>query len=956
MRKTQVRTVLFAIVLLLLWWQAGLWYQSQLISDERGRVATHLDPHGTSLAMGVSERLEMLQGLNAFVTAEIGSQESSLDEKFMIFSENIYSGSSGILNIAVAPDGIFRYVYPISSGRGMIGQSLFQDLSPAYRADIQRAIETHQLVITNPHEMRRGGLGMVARRAVYENDSFWGIISITVDILPVLRSAGLSETSGNMNFALRDSMGKVFFGDDEVFGSDPVIYRVELPDSYWELAAVPGKGWSGSVKVPLRIAQMAGLIIIGLLSILFYMVASRQDVLNLMINERTSDLNRELLERKRAEKALQERELYLRAIFEAAENVAFIIADAKSLRPQILEFSPGAEKIFGYSREDVLGKPLSILLVPEDHDKLSLVVGIMKKDKAFSGSRTLLRANQERFPAMYSLYALHDESGEIYAALGVCIDITEQKKMEEELLRAKDAAEESARAKAEFTANVSHEMRTPLNAVIGMTDLLLESDLDPVKRDYVNTIRSSGLSLLSIINEILDFSKIDARKMEIVDTPLDLHETIEGALDQVAARAAEKRLELAYSISDDIPQRISGDPKRLGQILVNLASNAIKFTESGEVTVSVSAEREKNAHHFTAYHFTVKDTGIGIPEDRMSRLFLPFSQVDTSLSRRYDGTGLGLAISSKLVQLMGGRIWAESNIGIGSQFHFTIPAKTPGYAPPARDAASALEEVDLSILRGKRGLIVACRDSVGNMLAGHLGSFGMTAARAGSGQEGAGLLDGGLFDVVIADFDIPKVHLLSERLEGKDLEPLPLIEMGFLGEKARFPEWRISGYLTKPIRRAQLGRALLRVFEEGETSEEPASKAAKPPKEVSSYRILLAEDNPVNQKVALAMLRHLGYMADVAANGMQVLSMLEQKAYDVILMDIQMPEMDGLEAARLIRRRLPAARQPRIIAMTAYTMKGDREQCLAAGMDEYIAKPVKMEDLKRVMERLVGSD
>ncbi|MGV8175929.1 MAG: response regulator, partial [Methanothrix sp.] len=457
--------------------------------------------------------------------------------------------------------------------------------------------------------------------------------------------------------------------------------------------------------------------------------------------------------------------------------------------------------------------------------------------------------------------------------------------------------------------------------------------------------------LLSIINEILDFSKIDARKMEIVETPLDLHETIESALDQVAARAAEKRLELAYSLANDIPQRISGDPKRLGQILVNLASNAIKFTESGEVSVSVSADRDKGV-----FHFTVKDTGIGIPEDRMSRLFLPFSQVDTSLSRRYDGTGLGLAISSKLVDLMGGRIWAESLVGRGSAFHFTIPAKTPGYAPPAVDAASALEEMDLSILTGKSCLIVAGRDSVGDMLAGHLGSFGMTSARAGSGQEGAKLLDRGLFDVVIADFDIPEVHLLSERLEGKDIEPLPLIEMGFLGEKARFPEWRINGYLTKPIRRAQLGRALLRVFAEGETSEEPASKAAHPPKEVSRYRILLAEDNPINQKVALAMLRHLGYRADVAANGIEVLSMLEQKAYDVILMDIQMPEMDGLEAAKLIRRRLPAARQPRIIAMTAYTMKGDREQCLAAGMDEYIAKPVKMEELKRVMERLVGSD
>lgn len=947
MRKTQAQTALFAIALLLVWWQASLWYQSQLIADERERVASHLDPHGNSLAMGISERLEMLEGLNAFVEAEIGSPKNALDEKFITFSENIYSGTDGILNIAVAPNGVFRYVYPIESGRPMIGQSLFQDLSSDFRGDLQKAIDTHRLVITPPHEMRRGGLGMVARRAVYQNDSFWGIISITVDILPLLKSVGLNATSGGLNFALRDRSGKVFFGEEVVFQSDPAIYRVELSDSYWELAGVPAKGWSGSVQVPLRIAQMAGLIIIGLLVSLFYVVASRQDFLNLMIFEKTADLNRELSERKRAEKALQERELYLRAIFEAAENVAFIIADAKSPLPQILEFSPGAERIFGYGREEVIGKPLSMLLLPEDRNKLSQIVGIMRKETTLSGFRTLLRKNQERFPAMYSIYSLHDESGEIYAALGVSIDITDQKKMEEELLRAKDAAEASARAKAEFTASVSHEMRTPLNAVIGMTDLLLESDLDPVKRDYVNTIRSSGLSLLSIINEILDFSKIDARKMDIVDMPLDLHEAIESALDQVAAPAAEKRLELAYSLADDVPQNIYGDAKRLGQILVNLASNAIKFTESGEVTISVSADKEN------MYHFIVKDTGIGIPEDRMSRLFLPFSQVDTSLARRYDGTGLGLAISSKLVQLMGGRIWAESVAGVGSQFHFTIPAKASDGTQQAEDASHAL---DSSILRGKKALIVVRRDSSGRMLADHLSSFGMTAARAGSGQEGAELLERDGYDLVIADSDISEWDLLAEILLRPDLESLPLIETGFLGQKARFPESRINAFLTKPVREAQLGRALLRIFIEGEISLEPEVKATLPARDFSNYRILLAEDNPVNQKVALAMLRHLGYKADVAANGIEVLNMLEQKAYDAVLMDIQMPEMDGLEAAKLIRRSLPGARQPRIIAMTAYTMKGDREQCLAAGMDEYISKPVKMEVLKKVLEKLVLSD
>ena len=301
---------------------------------------------------------------------------------------------------------------------------------------------------------------------------------------------------------------------------------------------------------------------------------------------------------------------------------------------------------------------------------------------------------------MYSIYPLLDESGEFYAALGVCIDITEQKKMEEELVRARDAAEASAKAKAEFTANVSHEIRTPLNAVIGMTDLLLESDLDPVKRDYVKTIRSSGLSLLCIINEILDFSKIDARKMDIVDLPFDLQEVLETSLDQVAARAAEKRLELAYVLASDVPRKMNGDALRLGQVLVNLANNAIKFTESGEVTVFVTMEKKEKA-----YHFMVHDTGIGIPEDRMSRLFLPFSQVDSSLARRYDGTGLGLAISSRLVELMGGRIWAESKTGVGSQFHFVIPEKSTESAAIDQDAE------EYSQLKGKKALIAVGKEA-----------------------------------------------------------------------------------------------------------------------------------------------------------------------------------------------------------------------------------------------------
>ena len=766
----------------------------------------------------------------------------------------------------------------------------------------------------------------------------------------------MNHTSSGVNMALRDSNGQVFFGESKVFQSEPVIYKVELPDGFWELAGAPAGGWINSVQVPLRIAQMAGLIIIGLLISLFYLAASRQDFLNQMVIEKTTDLNKELTERKRAEKALQERELYLRAIFEAAKNVSFIIADARNQEPLILEFSPGAEKTFGYRREEVLGKPVSLLLLPEDHDKLVEAARRMKEETTLSGFITLVRRSQEKFPAMFSVYPLLDESGEIYAALGVCIDITEQKKMEEELVLSRDAAEASARAKAEFTANVSHEIRTPLNAVIGMTDLLLESDLDPVKRDYVETIRSSGQSLLCIINEILDFSKIDARKMDIVNLPLDLQDVLESALDQVAAWASEKRLELAYVMASDVPRKMVGDAKRLGQILVNLLSNAVKFTESGEVTIFVSIERKKEK----AYHFMVSDTGIGIPEDRMSRLFLPFSQVDTSLTRKYEGTGLGLAISSRLVELMGGRIWAESKTGVGSQFHFIIPARPANDANfPEKSTAGIAINRDAeaySILRGKKALIAVGKEASSEMLANHLRSFAIASAKAGSGLEAIMLLDRDRYDVIIADADIPEWPILAERLNRPDLQSLPVIEVAFLGEKARTMQAKIKAFLTKPVREAQLGSALLRIFGDRKKPLKPERETALRPTGYLNYRILLAEDNPVNQKVALAMLKHLGYKADVAVNGKEVLNSLEQKSYDVILMDIQMPEMDGLEATKFIRSSLPAAKQPKIIAMTAYTLQGDREQCLAAGMDEYISKPVKMEELKDALERLVKSD
>jgi PAS domain S-box-containing protein len=968
MSKIQLRTALIAIVLLLIWWQASDWHQDQLIAEERGHIAAHLYSQRNSLEIAISQRLELLESMDAFVQTEIGSSNPNFGEEANNYLAHIYLGAMGIDNLAIAPDGIFRYVYPKSESESMIGKSLFLDLSAAYREDLQKAIDTHRLVITNPHEMKKGGLGMVARKAIYENRTLWGIISITIDVPTMMQASGLDNATGILDIAIRDDRGHVFYGESGIFQSQPETHRIELSDGYWELAGMPAGGWTQSVQVPLRIAEMGGLLILGLLTGLYHLVASRQDLLNRMVLEKTADLKNELSERKKAEKALHERDRHLKAIFEAAKNVSFIIADARSMEPIILEFSPGAEKCFGYSREEVLGKPVTMLLVPEDRDKLAEAASRMRKETTLSGYRRLMRRNEETFPAMYSIYPLLDESGEFYAALGVCIDITEQKNMEEELVRARDAAEASARAKAEFTASVSHEIRTPLNAIIGMTYLLLENDLDPVQSDYVKTIRISGLSLLSIINEILDFSKIDAGRMDIAQLPFDLQEVLETSLDQVSAKAAEKRLELAYVLAEDVPGKMVGDSMRLGQVLANLLSNAVKFTQYGDVTVSVARDGKNKA-----YQFTVMDTGIGIPEDRISRLFLPFSQVDSSLSRRYDGTGLGLAISSRLVELMGGRIWAESKPGVGSQFHFTITEKWADEAAGAAETDEAARNAgadgapatqgshgahnaqiagEYTRLIGKKALVALEKEASRQMLSSHLRSFAAEPDGTGSDREACRLLDQGKYDVIIIDTDMANWPQLAELISRQQMQSMPVIEVGFLGEKATLPASRTRTFLAKPVRKAQLAGALLIILGEKRDAAEPEREKALPPAANQDLRILLAEDNPINQKVALAMLKHLGYRADVAINGKDLLKCLERKSYDLILMDIQMPEMDGLQATRSIRSSLPAEKQPRIIAMTAYTLRGDRERCLAAGMDGYISKPVKMEELKAALEKV----
>jgi two-component system, sensor histidine kinase and response regulator len=658
---------------------------------------------------------------------------------------------------------------------------------------------------------------------------------------------------------------------------------------------------------------------------------------------------------KRAQKghmlsAVQRSEARLREVIQSINEGMFVVDREGRLEL----WNAAAERSSGRPSLDVMGRPLLEALPALTKTSVPRFI-----DESIRSGRTrvledvsLFDEPSERF---FEVRIFPWEGG----ATGFFNDVTARRQAAAELRRAKEAAEAASQAKSEFLANMSHEIRTPMNGIIGMTELALDTELDFEQREYLNMVKSSADSLLTVINDVLDFSKIEAGKLSIDSTEFSLRDHLGLTMKMLAVRAHEKGLELAYDVAPEVPEFIVGDPTRLRQVIINLVGNSIKFTDQGEVVLRVKGQsKDAQGSHL---QFSISDTGIGIAPEKQKLVFEPFTQADTSTTRKYGGTGLGLSISVRLIELMAGRIWMESEVGKGTTFHFTARFGTAS-GETARASAA-----DPALLENLRVLVVDDNATNRHILERMLSHWRMRPTAVPSAESALFTLEHAKqadvpIDLMITDCHMPETDgfMLVERVRMNpklaEITTLMLTSGGQRGDAARCKDLGVAAYLTKPVQQSELLEALLRVLGSRPSALQPAKLVTRHTLREgrTPLRILLAEDNPVNQQLAVRLLEKRGHIVTVSADGAKALAALENGSFDVILMDVQMPLMDGMQATAAIREREKSTgHHMPIIAMTAHAMAGDRQRFLSGGMDGYVSKPIRSQELFDVIEAVL---